>query len=197
MFKRGYLNKSEENFYLVAKSFIQMIEGTRSFDNKVTEEVWTEWGKRGMLTPIMKKSIKMVHTYLRKFVYEIETNLNKETTEKLRKKSYKFDFRIIDDYSLKKIYRDISNKHEFVTMKREYFLGMLEIIAEVKCVGCNEDYRKCELCKALDDINIGHVGEKDNCPYAADLVDYNEEQQEQIKLVKKKLKEKNKFYKGL
>lgn len=168
-FKRGYLNREEENFYMVAKSFIQMIDGTRNLENKMTEEVWKEWSKRGMITPDMQKNIKLVHTYLKKFCYEIEQNLDKQGLARLNKKLSKFDFKIVDDFTMQKLFRDIRNNMDYAVLKREYFMGILEDISEVRCVGCKEDYKKCELFKVFEDITIPYVGEEPNCPYAADL----------------------------
>ena len=74
--KRSYLSMEEENFYMVAKSFLGMMEGSRTLENRITDEIWIEWKKRGMLTPSMQKELKLSYTYLRKFCYEVEENLD-------------------------------------------------------------------------------------------------------------------------
>ena len=194
-FKREYLNREEENFYMVSQAFIQMIEGKRTLENRTAEERWNEWGKRGMLTPGMQRNIKLTYTYLRKFIYDIEANLDKTTVSKLRKKLNKFDFKIVDDYTLKKLFRQISDSYKYAVMKRDVFMQILEDIAEVRCVGCNKDYKTCPLYKAFDDISIAFAGEKPNCPYAADLTDCTPEERKDIEHKKSELKKKNKFYK--
>lgn len=194
-FKREYLNREEENFYMVAQAFVQMIEGKRTLENRTAEEIWNEWGKRGMLTPGMQRNIKLSYTYLRKFLYETEENLDKKTVSKLRKKLNKFDFKIVDDYTLKKLLRNIEDSSKYAVMNRHIFMEILEDIAEVRCVGCNKNYENCPLYKAFNDISIAFVGEKSNCPYAADLTDCTPEQRKDIEYRKSELKKKNKFYK--
>lgn len=195
-FKRGYLNREEENFYMVAQSFIQMIEGTRTLENKITEEVWLEWAKRGMITPGMQKNLKMVHTYLKKYCYEIEENLDKGYVSKLNKKLIKFDFKIVDDYTMQKLFRDMRRSLEYAVMERDKFLDILEDISAVRCVGCTDDYKSCKLCKAFEDISIPYVGEQANCPYAADLCDLTNKQKKEIQSIKNRLKRNNKFFRG-
>lgn len=41
--KRSYLSMEEENFYMVAKSFLGMMEGSRTLENRITDEIWIEW----------------------------------------------------------------------------------------------------------------------------------------------------------
>ena len=187
-FKRGYLNREEENFYMVTHSFIQMIEGTRTLENNITEEVWVEWSKRGMITPGMQKNLKMIHTYLKKYCYEIEENLDNEYVSKLNKKLKKFDFKIVDDYTMQKIFRDMRRSLEYAVMERDKFLDILEDISAVRCVGCTDDYKSCSLCKAFEDISIPYVGEQANCPYAADLMLLTDKQKNKVEKMKKRIR---------
>lgn len=170
MLKRKYLNTEEKNFYFVAKAFIQYINGQRNLNNRSTEEIWEEWKKHGMITPSMQKNLKLVKAYLNKFCFELEDNLDKEQLEKLNKQLLKFDYKLIDDYTLKKMLRNVEDHMQYVSMKRDYFIEILEDVAEHKCVNCQQDYRSCPLYKALDDINVPPDGEEPNCPYAANMV---------------------------
>ena len=56
-----------------------------------------------MITPGMKKNLKLVRTYLKKFCYEIEENLDEVELKKLNKQLMKFDYKLIDDYTVKKL----------------------------------------------------------------------------------------------
>lgn len=168
MLKRSYLNQEERNFYFVAKAFIQYLNGERSFSGRMTDELWEVWKKHGMITGDMQKNLKLTKTYLNKFCIELESNLDEEQMKKLNKQLMKFDYKLIDDYTVKKLMRDVANQ-EFVSMKKDYFIDLLEDIAQVRCVNCQKDYKTCPLYKALDDINVPQCGEEVNCPYAANL----------------------------
>ncbi|OOM78011.1 hypothetical protein CLPUN_20640 [Clostridium puniceum] len=194
-FKRGYLNVEERNFYMIAKSFIQTINGERNLNNKITNEIWVEWSRRGMLTQLMQKSIKLVKTYLTKFCEEIEENIDEVESDKLKKQLLKFDYRLIDDYTVKKLYRDFKDRFKYVVMEREKFDPIIEELAEIKCVGCKCDYKTCSLYKAFDDISLIRVEEEANCPYAVDLSKCKAEEIKRIEKTKENLKSKNQFRK--
>lgn len=193
--KRDYLNSEEKNFYMVAKAFIQTIEGERSLENRRTKEVWEEWSKRGMATKEMSKNLKLVRTYLKKFCYEVEENLSDQELKKLNKQLMKFDYKLVDDYTLKKLMRDINDNLKYIVLERDKFIDIIEDIAQVRCVGCTDDYKTCVIHKALDDMNTPYGGEQSNCPYAADLSECSEGQLEKINNLKLQIKKKNKFYK--
>jgi hypothetical protein len=195
-FKREYLNTEEKNFYMVVKAFIQMLNGERNLNGKVTNELWTEWEERGMITPSMKKHIKLVRTYLNKFCYEVEENLNDHENEKLKKQLRKFDYKIIDDFTLKKLMRDIKDNMRYAVIEREKFEDTLEMIVEVNCVGCQKDYKDCQIHKMLDDIMVPYCSEQNNCPYAVNLSELTKEEKGNIEKTKQSLHKKNMFYKG-
>lgn len=193
--KRGYLNVEERNFYMVAKAFIQYIEGERNLENKRTNEVWIEWERRGMISTEMSKNLKLVRTYLKKFCYELEENLDDSEKKRLSKQIMRFDYKLIDDYTFKKILRDIENKMKYVVMEREKFIEIVEDIAQVRCVGCTKDYKGCCIHTALEDINTPYLGEEPNCPYACNL-ELKENDKERVEKIKARLRKNNKFYKG-
>lgn len=194
--KREYLNAEEKNVYMISKAYIQLLNGERNLENRIIDDLWVEWEKRGMITPAMKKNIKMVHTYLRKFCYEVEENLNDTERKRLAKQLEKFDYKLIDDYTVKKLMRDIKDNMKYICIERDKFLDVLEDIAAVRCVGCTSDYRECAIYKALDDISTPYLGEEPNCPYAADLTLCNEKQRKEIDNLKKRMRSTNQIYKG-
>ncbi len=190
--KRQYLNAEEKNFYMVSKAFIQMLDGERNLENKITNEVWVEWSKREMITPGMQKNIKLVHTYLKKFCYELEENLSDAELKRLNKQLEKFDYKLVDDYTVKKFMRDVKNNIKYAVIEREKFEPILEDIAAVRCVGCTTPCTECAIYKMLDDISIPYMGEQPNCPYAADLSECSNKQLKHIEKLKKKINGKNK-----
>ena len=136
--KRQYLNEKEKNFYMISKAFLQTVNGERNIDNTTSNEVWVEWGKRGMITPSMQKNLKMVKTYLNKFCDELGINLDEREQDKLKKHLDKFDFRLIDDYTLKKIFKDIKDRARYITLEKSKILPIIEDLADIKCVGCKK-----------------------------------------------------------
>lgn len=179
---------------MIAKAFIQYIDGVRTFENRKSDEIWIEWEKRGMITPEMRKNIKLVRTYLKKFCYEIEENLNEQELKKLSRQLMKFDYRLIDDYTLKKLLRDIDDHMKYAVIERDKFIDIMEDIAEVRCVGCTSDYKTCPVHKVLDDMNVPYSGEEPNCPYAANLSKISDDKKKRVKELRKKLHSKNQFY---
>lgn len=182
--KREYLTSEEKNFYMVIKSFIQYVEGIRSLDKPTNKMMWDNWKDRGMLTGSMQKDLKLAYTYLRKFCIELEGNLNKNENERLRKQLEKFDYKLVDDYTVKKLIRNAADSIKYAVMERDKFVDILEDITAVRCVGCTEDYTKCPLYKSMDDISIMRVNEEPTCPYACNLKDYSEEELKNIERLK-------------
>lgn len=187
--RRDYLTAEEKNFYMISKAFIQYCDGLRSLEpSNGCNKVWEDWKARGMLTGEMQGNLKRVYTYLRKFCYELEVNLSKTEQEILKKRIDKFDYKLIDDYTVKKLLRDVSNNMKYAVIERDKFEPIIQDIAAVRCVGCTCNYEKCPLFKMLDDINVPYVKEEPNCPYACNLSDYTEEELKDIEHLKDVIK---------
>lgn len=187
--KRDYLNLEETNFYMLTKAFIQTIQGERSMQGKPLGDLWEDWKSRGMITPTMQRNIKTALTNLKKFCYELEENLSEAENKKLEKKLMKFDYRLIDDPTLRKIHRDMTDFMQYAVMERNLFDPILEDIVAVRCVGCTCNYEKCPLYKLLDDIEQPRVGEESNCPYAVNLSEYSDKDLKEIEKMKQTIKE--------
>nr|WP_243174240.1 DUF5651 domain-containing protein [Clostridium cadaveris] len=91
--------------------------------------------------------------------------------------------------------RDLNDHIQYAIIEREKFEDVLEDIAQVRCVGCEKDYRECSIYSLLDDISTPYCGEQPNCPYAADLSQFTQEQLKYVEEKKEKLRKKNQFYK--
>lgn len=189
--KREYLTAEEKNFYMISKAYIQYCDGQRSLEsNNTMENIWDVWKAHGMLTGSMQRNLKMVYSYMRKFCAELEVNLSKTEQERLQKQLNKFDYKLLDDYTVKKILRDIHDNIQYAVIKRERFEPILQDIAAVRCVGCTCNYEKCDLYKMFDDISIPYVKEEPNCPYACNLADYTEEDLKEIEHMKEIIEKK-------
>ena len=178
--KRAYLTSEEKNFYMISKAYVQYCDGLRGLDVHTNNPVWEDWKDRGMLTGTMQKNIKMTYTYLKKFCYELEENLSATEMERLNKQLNKFDYKLVDDFTVKKLLRDIGNNIKYAVIEREKLEPVLQDIAAVRCVGCTANYEKCPLYKMLDVISIPYVKECPTCPYACELSEYTEDELKNI-----------------
>lgn len=96
---------------------------------------------------------------------------------------------------VQKLMRDIGSNLQYAVLQRDQFSDIMEEIAQVRCVGCKDDYRQCSIHKALDDASVPYCGEEPNCPYAADLSKFSLKEKKHIEELKEKLHKKNQFYK--
>ena len=195
MYKRGYFSLQELNTYLVLNSIIQMLYGRRTTDNKKHEQFWKELEDKGMITAEEKKNLKSSYTFLKKYLESAYNNLDKPTQNKIDKQADKFDFRLVDDYTFKRIIRDISKEMDYAKIKRKDFEEILEDVAEIKCVGCTQDYKECSLFKVMDQCLLKYGEGTGKCPYAADLGEYTRSQRKKRGDLISRLKSKNIYFK--
>lgn len=195
MYKRGYFSSQELNTYLVLNSIIQMLDGRRTIDNKKHEQFWKELEDKGMITAEEKKNLKSSYTFLKKYLESAYNNLDKPTQNKIDKQADKFDFRLVDDYTFKRIIRDISKEMDYAKIKRKDFEEILEDVAEIKCVGCTQDYKECSLFKVMDQCLLKYGEGTGKCPYAADLGKYTRSQRKKRGDLISRLKSKNIYFK--
>lgn len=165
--KREYLNRDESNQFMVIMAAIQLMNGERSLDNRPHPPMWKEWSEREMMDKDQQKNLKMANTYLRKFVISKLKDLDKSKQVELLKKIKKFDFKLADDYTLKKLSRDMNDKMQFAVMKREDFYKWTEEIMGVNCLNCHKNRDECELHRVFEDNLIPEIGwNLCNCEYA-------------------------------
>lgn len=164
---RFYLNKREENYYLMIACLMLFAKGQYegSTDNGLLEVF--EEGK--MLTPSSQKNFKTGMTYLGKFLKEVYEKLDSPTQQKIYKKTEKFLLKFIDNYEFEKFQRDINNRNKYAVIEREEFENLIEDIAEVRCKNCTRDYKTCNIYNALDESLKLEEGIKSNCKYSCDL----------------------------
>lgn len=188
-FRRQYLRSDERNFYMITKAFIMAIYGERNLECKKMGPVWEEWSKSGMITPKMQRNLKTAKTCLEKFCAELENNLSPEENQRLYKKLEKFDYRLVDDFTVQKLFRKANDKN--VTVSRDCIIDIMEDIAAVRCVGCKEPYKDCNIHRMLFDMGVPYLGEEVNCPYAADLGKLTDKELKGVEDIKNKINSKN------
>lgn len=165
--KRSYLNSKEENFYMMAKVMSMLLNGSTDCTEGGDSMLQT-FERTGMLTKDTKRSLKMCMTYLDKFLGETYFLLDDREQKKITKKTLGFNLKFINDYEAEKLNRDIADKKKYVSIKRELFEEVTDILGQ-ECVNCKKDYRKCKLYDVFEDtLTVGN-GECKNCKYACRL----------------------------
>jgi len=166
---RDYLNSTEKTQFMVLQSIVQMMNGLRNagVDGPKISSMLEDWSKRGNMTKDEHKNLKTAETYMRKFLASVYGRLSKKEQEVIKKKLIKFDFKLVDDYTLTQINRDINDKITNATMKRQQFYDWCSEIMDVKCNGCTKNWNECQLHEVFEDNFVPESGFNcANCKYA-------------------------------
>jgi hypothetical protein len=169
---RDYLNSVEKNQFMVINSALQMAIGIRNqgVDGPKLKTIREEWSKRDNMTKEEHKSLKMAETYLSKFIMSVYNRLSLKDQEQIQKKLLKYDFKLVDDFTLKQINRDIKDRMVNAVMPRQQFYDWCVEVMNVKCNGCTKDWNTCELHQAFDNNFVPESGyDCSNCKYAYKL----------------------------
>jgi hypothetical protein len=166
---RDYLNANEKNQFFVLLSVAQLMEGKRNngVDGPRIGTILEEWSKRGNMTKEEHKNLKTSQTYLNKFISSVYDRLSPKERAIIDKKSTKFDFKLIDDYTLKQVNRDIADKINNAVVPRQEFYEWCAEIMSAKCNGCTKDWNTCDLHQVFDNNLVPESGFNcQNCKYA-------------------------------
>ncbi|MBT2696365.1 hypothetical protein J7E79_02800 [Bacillus sp. ISL-40] len=169
---RDYLNATEKNQFMVMQSILQLMQGKRN-EGKDGPKIGTmldEWTKRSNMTKAEHKSLKTAETYLKKFLTSVYDRLSPKEQSLIDKKVMKFDFKLVDDYTLKQVHRDIADRFVNAAVPREQFYKWCEEIMCVKCNGCTKNWNECDLHQVFDNNFVPESGfDCTNCKYAYQL----------------------------
>jgi hypothetical protein len=166
---RDYLNSNEKNQFMVLQSIVQMMDGLRNsgVDGPKINSMLEDWTKRDNMTKAEHKNLKTSETFLRKFLSSVYERLSPKEQEAIKKKLIKFDFKLIDDFTLKQIDRDIKDKIANAVVPRQEFYDWSCEIMGVKCNGCTQDWSTCQLYQVFDNNLVPESGfDCKNCKYA-------------------------------
>lgn len=166
---RDYLNSTEKNQFMVMNSVLQMVIGIRNMgvNGPKLKTMREEWMKRDNMTKEEHKSLKMAETYMSKFVMSVYNRLSPKEQEQFQKKLLKYDFKLIDDYTLKQVHRDIKDKMVNAIVPRQQFYDWCLDIMNMKCNGCTKDWNTCDLYQVFDNNFVPESGfDCTNCKYA-------------------------------
>lgn len=169
---RDYLNSSEKNQFMVLQALLQQMEGKRRNpgDGSKIGTMREEWLKRNNITKEEHKNLKTAETFLRKFITSVYYRLDPKEREIIDKKLIKFDFRLIDDFTLKQIYRDTANRMVNAVVPRQQFYDWCKEIMCVRCDGCTKEWNECELHQVFEDNFIPESSFNfRNCKFAYSL----------------------------
>jgi hypothetical protein len=169
---RDYLNANEKNQFMVMQSILQVIEGKRNggVDGPKIGSMLESWTKSNNMSKEEHKNLKMSETYLKKFITSVYGRLSSKERSTIEKKVMKFDFKLVDDYTLKQVFRDIQDSMANAVVPRQQFYDWTKEIMCVKCDGCTKDWNECELHTIFDNNFIPESGfDRSNCKYAYSL----------------------------
>ena len=94
MFKRKYLNRIEENYFLMTACLMLFINGQSEGCND--KGMLKEYEDNKMFSSSTHKNFKLGITYLKKFLQETFDNLDKPTQDRIKKKTNKFLIKFIN-----------------------------------------------------------------------------------------------------
>jgi Family of unknown function (DUF5651) len=166
---KDYLNKFETNDFMVMNSVLQSVLGIENLgvDGPKLKTMREKWMERGNLTKEEHKYLKMTETYMEKAVMSIYSRLSPKQQEQINKKLFSYSFKLVDDYTMQQINRDIKDKMQHAVMPRQQFYDWCVDIMEVKCNGCTKDWNTCDLHQVFES---NFVPESEfncsNCKYA-------------------------------
>lgn len=169
---RDYLNSHETNQYMVLASVLQLMEGKRNtgVNGPKIGTMLEEWKTKDNLTKDEHRSLKTADTYLKKFIESVYDRLSPKEQKALDKRLRKFDFRLVDDFTLQKINRDVSDRMVNAVVPREQFNDWCEQIMNVQCNSCTKDCNICPLYEVFDNNFVPESSfNLSNCKYAYTL----------------------------
>jgi hypothetical protein len=169
---RDYLNSTEKNQFMVLQSIVQSLDGLRNsgVDGPKMSSMLENWTKAGNMTKDEHRSLKTAETYLRKFLTSVYERLSKKEQEVIKKRLLKFHFKLVDDFTLQQLNRDMKDKLKHATMPREQFYDWCADIMEVKCNGCTKDWNTCDLYQVFENNFVPESGfDCTNCKFAYNL----------------------------
>lgn len=149
----------------------QQIEGIRSLTGKNSKPMWEDWKDREFLTKEEGKNIKTAHTFLIKFFSSVLARVNEKEKDIILKQLIKFDFKIVDDFTLKKIFRDTVDRMQNAVVPRVQFENWCCEIMDCNCKECKKHWNKCELYTVFEDNFVPESGYNlENCKYGYEEV---------------------------
>lgn len=167
---KDYLNTEERNQIMVFMAILQMFSGNRGIAGASGKNITEDWSSRNNMTKDEQKSIKMAQTYLKKFCDSVIARMNSQEQKNISKRLIKFDFRLVDDFTLKKVYRDMKDRLVNAVVPREQFGDWCNEIMHIHCKDCTKHFASCDLHDIFEDNFIPESSwGLENCRFAYKL----------------------------
>lgn len=161
--RRGYLKHDEMGKLMTLTSVIHLVEGLRDYGHASSEPMWDSWFERKMITKEQKKTLKTAITYLSNFINSVfNDNLDLTSKTMISDRLADYDFRLVDDYTVKKLYNMIQTKD--IHLHKEEFFNLVEDKMNCECRNCNKDRNDCEVRIFFENYFVPPINENlDNC----------------------------------
>lgn len=166
---KDYLSAIEKNQIIVLMLVLEAINGksNSNMDEAKISAMVEDWKKRGNLTKEEHRALKSSSTYLKKFLDSVLDRLSEKERNVIKKRLLKVDFRPVDDYTIKKIFREMENRMVNAVVTRELFNKWCEEIMECNCKNCSKDWKDCELHEVFEENFVPEsTWNLENCRYA-------------------------------
>lgn len=166
---KDYLNATEKNQLMVLMSILQLMDGYRNggIDGPKISSMLEEWDKRNNMTKEEHKALKTSETYLKKFTESVLNRLSQKEREGIQKRLIKFDFRLVDDFTLQRVYREMQDRMVNAVVPRQQFYKWCEEVMNVNCKGCTKDWKECELHQVFEENFVPEsTWNLESCRYA-------------------------------
>lgn len=156
---KTYLNAEENNnfFWLFITSLCM-------------KQYRVNFGKHGTITSEEHKNLKMSETYLKKFISSVMNRLDPKATHQLIDRASKYEIKIIDQFTKRKLYGEWAEELEVIKMPREQYNNWCDRIMKTECKNCKKQCGQCELFELFEDTFIPESSwQLPNCKYAYNL----------------------------
>lgn len=158
IFKKDYFTSQEQLEIMMALCLKQNLS-----------EMIDSWEKRKAIDTTEAKNLKLSRTYLTKFLQSLFNRTNKKELDKLNRKMKVNTVRLYDKFQLDQLNREIDGAYARTTLDSEQYCTFCEEIMDVRCNGCDKDWKTCDLYNLFDSTLAPEPGcNKANCKYSYD-----------------------------
>lgn len=121
----------------------------------------------GTITSDEHKNLKMSETYMRKFIESVKARLDTKALKKIEERSMKYEIKIIDYYTRKRLYGEWEREMKTIKMPREQYYDWCVEIMDRKCLECKKHHSECSLHELFEGTLIPESSWGfPNCRYA-------------------------------
>lgn len=147
---KDYMSGYERDQFMVLMSILQTFKGYQIKDKgrniAQIDDIITDHSSRNNITKEEITALKYVRTHLNKYCESVYDRMCEKEKINIDKKYQNFDFYIISDYQFKKLKDQLKHK----VLENEEYRLFCEEIMYIKCKGCTQDHKTCDLCDLFE-----------------------------------------------